>query len=493
MLPAPVLDPESEVPLYRQLHEHVRELIGAGRLKPGDRLPSTRDLAGHLGLNRTTVSAAYELLETEGLIRGHVGRGSFVTGSVPSESSGLDWAEVLESWDRGSFPQPAAAPEEMISFATSRPADHLFPIDEFRATCREVVAAEGAAAILQLGSPSGYGPLRDYLIDEGREEGVAGPGDDVVVTNGCQQAMDLIQRVLLRPGDTVLLEDPVYPGAKGVFARAGTRVVGVPVGAQGMDLEHLERAIAREKPRLLVVTPNFQNPTGATLPLAARRTILEMVREARVVLVENDIYGALRYEGEPLPTLKQLDDTGDTVLLRSYSKLAFPGLRVGWVTGPHALSGRLAEAKQFTDLHSDQLSQAVLLRFAESGRLAAHRARIVAAGAERLSAVIEACGRYLPDGTRLTRPQGGMNLWVRLPQPLDAGELLARAHQENVSYLPGKYFEVSRHDPGGLRLSFAGLTPEKIRAGVAILGGIFSNELERARASRHFDPAPAMV
>jgi 2-aminoadipate transaminase len=157
------------------------------------------------------------------------------------------------------------------------------------------------------------------------------------------------------------------------------------------------------------------------------------------------------------------------------------------------LIARLAHAKQMADLHTDQLSQAVLLRFAESGRLAAHRARMLEAGGERLAAVLSACERHLPAGSQFTRPQGGMNLWVRLPEPLDAAELLGRAHRENVSYLPGKYFAVSRLEPGALRLSFAGCTPGEIRKGLAILGGIFSSELERIRSAQVLEPAPALV
>jgi 2-aminoadipate transaminase len=221
--------------------------------------------------------------------------------------------------------------------------------------------------------------------------------------------------------------------------------------------------------------------------------ILARAAEAGAVVVENDIYGELRYEGEPVAALKQLDESGDTVRVRSFSKIAFPGLRVGWVTGPRALIARLTEAKELADLHTDQLSQAVLLRFAESGRLAAHRERILAAGRERLRAVLDACGRNLPAGSRFTRPEGGMNLWVRLPEPLDAAELLPRAERANVAYLPGRYFEVAHHEPGSLRLSFAGLPPEKIREGVAILGEIFTKELERVGAAWRREPAPAMV
>jgi 2-aminoadipate transaminase len=207
--------------------------------------------------------------------------------------------------------------------------------------------------------------------------------------------------------------------------------------------------------------------------------------------VENDAYGELRYSGEPVAAIKQLDEGGGTVLLRSFSKVSFPGLRVGWVVGPKPLIERLRHAKESADLHTDQLSQAVLLDFVESGRLDAHRRKVLKAGCERLAATLDACREFLPAGTRWTRPEGGMNVWVRLPEPLDAGELLARAQKEGVAYLPGRYFAVSRLDPGALRLSFAGLPPDQIRSGMAILGKILSGEIESAASN--LEPAPAMV
>jgi len=344
--------------------------------------------------------------------------------------------------------------------------------------------------ILQLGSPGGYEPLRRYLLNEARAHGLAGASDDLLITNGCQQALDLLGRVLLRPGDPVALEDPVYTGLKNLLSGMGASLLGIPVGAEGLDIGHLERTLERERPRFLVVTPNFQNPTGATLPLAARRSLLEAARAAGVPVVENDAYGDLRYVGDALPPLKRLDEHGGTVLLRSFSKVSFPGLRVGWAVGPKPLIDRLRQAKEASDLHTDQLSQAVLLEFAESGKLEAHRKRILEAGRERLAATLEACREYLPAGTRWTTPEGGMNVWVRLPKPLDASELLPRAQKEGVAYLPGRYFAISRAEPGALRLSFAGLTPEQIRNGLAVLGRIFSGE---AAVSESLEPAPAMV
>jgi 2-aminoadipate transaminase len=498
---APSLVHESGIPLYRQLYQQFAAKIRSGELPRGERIPATRELAGLLGLNRTTVSAAYEMLESEGLIAGQVGRGSFVTGhsGVPSGPSGVDWNALLERGDMppqghsGGAPSgvPSGPGGEVASFVMSRPSQALFPLDDFRASCAAVLARQDLAGILQLGSPAGFEPLRRYLMQDARRQRLAGPGDDLIVTNGCQQALDLIGRVMLRPGDTVAVEDPVYPGLKNLLAGIGARLVGIPVGAEGLDLAPLERVLERERPRFLVVTSNFQNPTGATLPLAARRQLLDAARAAHVPVVENDAYGELRYEGEPLPAIKQLDENGGTVLLRSFSKVSFPGLRVGWVVGPKHLIDRLRQAKEAADLHTDQLSQAVLLEFAESGRLEAHRARVLQAGAERLAATLDACRRYLPANARWTRPQGGMNVWVRLPEPLDAGELLPRAQKEGMAYLPGRYFAVSRLEPGALRLSFAGLTPDQIRSGLSVLGRIVSAGLEAAAGS--FEPASAMV
>src|SRR3984957_740212 len=470
MLPISPLNPDEKSPLFRQLYAQMKGLIDSGALSKGSRLPATRELAGQLGLNRTTVSAAYALLESEGLIAGHVGRGSFVTG-------GSDAGNELSA---------------SASFSRSRPSELLFPLEEFRKTCAEVIANDDAAAILQLGSPSGYPALRRYLLEQARAEGTARDSDDILITSGCQQAFDLLQRTI-GEGATVLIEDPVYLGVRSVFERAGARLVGVPVSADGIDLENLERMIARERPRLLCVTPNFQNPTGATMPLSARQALLRITQAAGVLVIENDIYGPLCYTGEPLASIKHLDQTGDTILLRSFSKVAFPGLRVGWVIARRALIEKLREGKQWSDLPTDQLSQAVLLRFAESGRLERHRQRMLIAGAERLQAALEACEKYLPAGAKFTRPRGGMSLWIELPGALDAAELLPRAERAGVTYFPGRYFAVSRPQPNGLRISFAGMTPEEIRSGLAILGRIFQSELERERAHAPVMEAAALV
>jgi len=469
MLPQLDLDPQSTTPLYRQLHEQVRSAILGGRMARGERIPPTRELAQSIGLNRATITAAFDVLESEGLIRREVGRGSFVNG-VPEREA------------------PAT-----ISFSASRPSEIMFPLDEFRATCREVIDSDDAAQILQLGPASGYGPLRRHLLSEARKRGAAGEDDDILITSGCQQAFDLIQRVLAANGETVLMEDPVYPGLRNAFLRGGARVIGMPVGREGVDVDALGALLDKEKPRLMVLTPNFQNPTGTSLPVESRRTILMLAKRAGVIVIENGLYNELRYLGSEIPTMKKLDEAGDTILLGSFSKIAFPGLRVGWAIGPRHFIGRLTVAKEASDLHSDQLSQAVVLRFAESGRLAAHRQKMLTAGGLRLKAILSACEKELPPGSIFTKPEGGMNVWVELPKPLDASELATRAERENVSFLPGRYFAVTRPQTQGLRLSFAGLTPENIRHGLAVLGLIFRTEQQRAERKQRGEPASALV
>jgi DNA-binding transcriptional MocR family regulator len=478
----PELDNTSEVPLYRQLGAYVQRLIQDGKLEAGERLPPTRELAGQLGLNRTTVSAAYEWLESEGLIQGAVGRGSFVLPQAASRRLGIDWVRALTPSMFASSGSPAP---NVTDFSSSRPSENLFPLNEFRECCGEVLADRGLQSLLQLGSPLGHLPLRRWLLERAKQQGVAGDDDDILITNGCQQAVDILRRALTQPGMKVAIEEPVYPGLRNLFVDAGAELIGVPVTGEGIDLYALQRALSAGA-KVVVVTPSFQNPTGATIPAAARTALAAMTRAAGAVVIENDIYSDLVYDGGTLPKLKSFDS--DVILLGSFSKIAFPGVRVGWIIGPKAVIARAAELKQLTDLHTDQLSQAFLLHFAESGRLAGHEATVIAAGREKLRAVEQACAKHLPD-CRYIVPGGGMNMWIDLPAGLDSGTLRGLARQAGVDYLPGRYFSVSRSLDSGLRLSFAGLESADIRRGIEILGEV----IRKANTSRDEASRPMLA
>jgi len=468
----PRLDSHSTEPIYRQLGLWLREQISLGRLRRGERLPATRELAERLNLNRATIASAYALLEAEGLLAGHVGKGSFVAGFPEERANG---------W--GAMARPVAVPATTggaaIHFDSSRPSEDLFPLDEFRACCEEMLAGDGATRVLQLGAPQGMPALREYLLAEATAQGVAGPHDDVLVTSGCQQAMDLIERLITADGEArIAVEDPVYPGVRNVFGRGRARLLGVPTAEDGMDLNVLEDILDRQRPKLLVVTPSFQNPTGGTLSEPARRSLVSMAQRAGTLIIENGIYADLRYSGTPLQPVRAFGREA-VLQLGSFSKLAFPGLRVGWVLGPRTVIARLTQIRQWCDLHSDQLSQAVLLRFAQSGRLQRHREKMLQHGALRLGAMLAACASHLPQGSRWTRPEGGMSLWVELAGAVDSALALEDAQRAGVSYLPGRTFAVDRPATSALRLSFAGEPPARIEEGLRILGRVFREHADR--------------
>ncbi len=481
------LDSNSRIPIYRQLYLRFVEEIERGKLAPGAKIPGTRELAGMLGVSRTTILDAYAQLETEGWISSRARGGSFVSSRGALRSTGIDWESLVKLPEERRSPGPRV----QISFAQSRPDQDLFPTQDFASACRDVLKSRELNQILQLGSPGGYEPLRRAIAEMMHDEGVAAESDGVMMTSGCQQALDLLRRVLVRPGDRVLLEDPVYPGVKNVFAESQAELCGIPVNARGLDLEALEREMHRGA-RMLIVTPNFHNPTGLTMTLEARKELLRLAHQMQTIVVENDSYGRLRYRGDNIPTLKELDTYGDVVLLRSFSKMSFPGLRIGWVSAPHRLILALTDAKYRSDLHSDQFSQAAMLAFVNDGGILRHQQTVREEGLKRLQAALDACRESLPAGCVFTEPDGGMNLWVTLPEGLDASDLLGRVEREGVSYLPGRLFGVQDDHRRSFRLSFASVRPAEIAQGVAVMGRVFQGELtERARAQR--EPAPALV
>src|SRR5215471_4791514 len=496
------LQPESHVPLYIQLRDQLRALVHAGDLRPGDRIPASRELATILGVHRTTVANAYAELEAEGLIQGHVGRGTFIQGDgnghtlrftppPPSLASnvdgGLRW-ELLFADERGEeilSRLTASAPEDSLSFVMARPAADYFPIEELQ-VCVNAVLRREATDVLNLGPSDGYAPLKEALLDLLRQEGLTAKDENLLVTDGCQQSLDLISKAFVRPGDSVILENPAYPGAVAIFNGARARCLGVPVqthaepgGSLGIDLEALEAALAANRVKLMVLTPDFQNPTGASISLSARRKILEIAARYQVAIVEDHIYGRLHHRDERIPSLKQLDRSNVVIHIDSFAKVAFPGLRVGWIVGPAQAIERLRIVKQTTDLHTDQLAQATLAEFLRRGLFSKHLAKMRKVYSSRLAVLDEALRKHMPEGTRWTRPEGGMCMWLELPPGFDASELLIHVKERGVLFAPGRYFYVQNPQPNTLRLGFASLDEKEIARGVATLADMLKVEMRK--------------
>ncbi len=503
------LQPESHVPLYVQLVDQLRALVHSGDLRPGDRIPASRELALQLGVHRTTVANAYAELESEGLIQGHVGRGTFIQGSggalkitppppaLMGANGGVRW-ESLFADERGEEVLNRLmqeAPPHDISFVMARPAEEFFPVEDLRACCNAVLRRDGVE-ILRLGATDGYPPLKKELVTLLRSEGLSLRDDNLLITDGCQQSLDLLCKAFLRPGDSVVLENPAYPGAIAIFAGARVGCLAVPVrtgagngsGSQGMDVGALEATLVANRVKLVVLTPDFHNPTGTSLPLPARRRLLELAARHQVPVVEDHIYARLRAGGEKLASLKQLDRAGVVIQIDSFSKVAFPGLRVGWVVAPPSVIERLRVVKQTTDLHTDQLSQATLAEFLRRGLLVKHLARMRKLYLSRLAALEEALAKHMPEDVRWTRPQGGMCLWMELPPGFDASDLLIHARERGVIFSPGRYFYFQNPQPNTLRLGFAGLDERKIARGVAALGEQIRIEMrKRQRGARRIE------
>lgn len=485
---------DSPLPLYAQIVTQLREMIRRGVLKAGDRLPANRELAKTLGVNRNTITAAYEELVAEGVIRSHVGQGTFVNdvpilGAIREERVAtfpMSWNAVLTEQPReSSFSsfmnlQPK---KDTISLSYGLPHTELFPLEDFRLSLNRAFRKAGAT-LLQLGLSGGYQPLQQYLASHMALMGIQVTPDEVLITNGCQQSLDLISRILVRPGDEVVIENPTFPGAISVFCGANSKFISVPINRRGIDLDVLEDILTQRRPKLIYVVPTFQNPTGIAMDIASRRQLIELAARHRVPIIEDDIYRELRYDGAEVLPLKALDKYGLVIYISSFSKVGFPGLRVGWMVAPRPLIEHLNALKQRSDVHASMLSQAAIYEFARQGLLNKHVRRVKKIYAERRDAMLMALTKYFPAEAEWTKPDGGMTVWLRLPESLNTGQLLMEAAKQGVIFSPGEYFYASQPQRNFMRLSFTMTDAMHIEIAIKRLGTLIKSQLINWKSHR---------
>ncbi|MEW2610433.1 PLP-dependent aminotransferase family protein [Streptomyces sp. NPDC047880] len=359
---------------------------------------------------------------------------------------------------------------EVINFAGGLPAPELFDAKGI-AAAYDAVLAEAPARALQYSTTEGEPALRDALAARTTARALPTGPDDLLVTTGSQQALSLLATALLEPGDTVLVENPCYLAALQAFGFAGARIVAVPGDEHGIDPGALEELVVRERPKLLYTVPTFQNPTGRTLPAARRAAVAAVAARRGLWIVEDDPYGELRYDGERVPWIAAHPGAEDrTVLLGSFSKVMAPGLRLGWLRAPGELRRACAVAKQAADLHTPTVNQLAAARYLADNDLDAHVARVAGVYRERRDAMLSGLAGALPAGSVWNRPEGGMFLWARLPEPYDTTALLPRVVRQNVAYVPGAPFYAGTPDRATLRLCFVTQTPQEIGEGLRRLG-----------------------
>lgn len=358
---------------------------------------------------------------------------------------------------------------EVISFAGGLPAPELFDAAGIRAAY-DAVLRESPRQVLQYSTTEGDPSLRATVAARLSTRGLPTVPEDLLITGGSQQGLSLLASALLEPGDTVLVEDPTYLAALQCFGLAGARIIPVPSDADGILPDALDALVATERPKLLYLVPNFQNPTGRTLPLARRQAVAEVAAQRGLWVVEDDPYSELRFSGEPVQWVAGCAGAEDrTVLLSSFSKVMAPGLRLGWLRGPAALRRACVIAKQAADLHTSTVDQAAAARYLADSDLDAHLATVRKAYRERRDALLAGLAEALPAGSSWNRPDGGMFLWARLPSGHDATTLLQQAIAHKVAYVPGAPFFAGSPDPTTMRLSFTTHTPAEIADGLTRL------------------------
>jgi GntR family transcriptional regulator / MocR family aminotransferase len=469
------LDRRSPTPLYRQLYDALQTRILSGQLKPGTRLPSTRELASSLEVSRNTVMETFTQLMAEGYLESTMGSGTRVSSVLPDHllTARLDVQRPTEPSPHprlsrsgqlisGVPPVPLRNWRRPVAFYPGIPAYELFPAKTWRTLLTRHWSDQPDRELLDYGDPGGYAPLREAIADYLQaSRRVSCEADQVIVVGGSQQGLDLAARVLLDPGDSVWVEDPGYPGACSVLAVAGARLVPVPVDDDGIDIdEGLRRC---PDPRLAYVTPSHQFPLGHTMSLTGRLRLLDQAAKAETWIIEDDFDAEFRYSGRPLPALQGLDDSGRVIYTGSFSKSLFPSMRVGYLVVPRPLVDVFLTARALTDRHRPTLDQAVLADFLNEGHFLRHLRRLRVAYAQRQEALLEALDKHLDGEVNVDADAAGTHLIAWLTDGLSDSSISDRAAEDGTSAPPLSHWALDRTDTNALVLGYTGFSVPTIR------------------------------
>jgi DNA-binding transcriptional MocR family regulator len=509
-----VVDASDGRPVYRQIADQLRGEIERGDTQPGQRLPAIRTLAGQLGVHRDTVALAYESLAEAGLVEARVGAGTFVRSFVSDVPSSMGQEErpvarrigLLGGSERGGArdldlalaPQverlialenrrPRFAPDrETVALHRLIPDPRFYPVDAFR-RCVDAALREEGPGLFSYAPPEGDLGLREVMSERFGRFGIRHEVQEHVLCHGASQGISLALRLFTQPGDQVAVEVPTYANVLSAFTGLGLTPAPIPVDDRGPDPDALDRMLARPEVKAFYTIPSFHNPLGTTTPIERRREILAIAERHGVPVIEDGFELDLRFRGEEVPPLAALDEAGIVVLLFSFSKSLFPGVRVGSLSARgRALEGLVA-LKHATDLSDSMLLQAGLARFLRSGEYDRHLARMRKMLRSRHRAMHAALEQEMPEGTTWTQPEGGYQLWVDLPGELDTQALLPEAARAGVLYSPGTLFMPDARPSSALRLTVACSDEQEIERGVRALGRV---TLERRRSEAEISRRP---
>lgn len=470
------LNPQSTEPLYKQIATLLSEQIKANLLPAGSKLPPERELAGLLGVSRTTAINAYRQLEEQGLICTRVGSGTYVAEieqPLPPVRA-VPWSQLFTPSPNTQLSSvireliAAAADGETIPLAAGMPDPSLYPLSDFN---RLFALQSSRLAGADLGHipTEGYLPLRRELAALLAGKGVNAAVENTMIVSGSQQGLYLVTKIFLEPGDYVIVESPTYLGAIQIFSAANARLLSLPA-SRHFAFDILEDYLIRYRPKLLYIMPTFKNPNGQVMSLEERRELLRLAAKHRLVIVEDDPYGELYYEQQPPPSLKALDSYDGVISLGTFSKILFPGLRTGWVVAPAIVINRFAMEKQYIDLHSSNLSQRMLSDYLSAGLLAGHLTLVRTQYKKRRDFFAGALKQYCSPYLSFPQPSGGFYFWCTLSQGILTRQLLHEAAKTGVSFVPGEAFYADSSGCRELRLCFVTHTEDRLLEGIKRLG-----------------------
>ncbi len=472
-------DKQNRTPLYLQLYHQLREAILQGAFGGQRRLPPSRELAKKLGVARVTVSQAYDQLVAEGFVVRRPGAGTFIATQLPlaliaeTQLAERPFQPQFSSWGQRvmqtAVPQPAKQPKPEIDFGFGRPFHHIFPYDIWRKLLARYLSTDDAM-LSRYGSVAGFLPLREALADYlNRWRGVVCQAEQVVIVNGAQQALDILARLLLEPGDEVLMETPGYADAAALFQLNGARLTAVPVDDSGVCVAKIP---AHSRARLAFVTPSNQFPHGGTLPLERRLALLHWARQHDMLIIEDDYDGELRYDSRPLAALQGLATDERVIYLGTFSKVLFPALRLSYVVLPPGLVRPFVQAKQLIDRGAPTLTQAAVADFMLEGHFERHLRHLRQAYRQRRQTLVDALQTHLPNLVRYADEPAGLHVMLYLPEDLLETAVVQAAAKVGVGVYPAAAYFMTQPSPPAVLLGFSGLSESEIAQGVARLGQV---------------------
>ena len=475
---------DGPVPLHQKLYEELRRAILGGRLLPCQKLPSTRSLAQSLGISRSTVTQSYEQLLSEGYLETKVGSGTFVGAQLPDDLSRSPALEPPEKLNRPAIrlskyatqlaeAEPPLRPETQapISFRYGRPALDLFPLELWRKLLSRHCCAQSdwldySTDLL------GYAPLRKAIAHYiSRARAVHCEPDQVLITNGTQQALALVTRLLIDPGDTIAMEDPGYISARRVFISQGAKILPIAVDASGLVVQELLNN-ATESIRFVYVTPSHQFPTGVTLSLPRRLQLLAWAEQTGAMLIEDDYDSEYRYGDRPIPALQGLDRSNSVLYIGTFSKVLFPSLRIGYLVLPKNLVSLFSHSKWLSDRHLPMLEQLVLTDFIEEGHLERHIRKMRSHYERCRQILVQALKTYFGERVTILGDKAGIHLMVKFQTDLSDEEIIRRAAQVGVGLFPAQPHYLKGNGTGAVILGYAELNPEQIQTGIRKLAEV---------------------